>query len=53
MEECKPHPGDTIIDLGCGFGRGGKELEKKELKVSYLDLIKVNQDNFTRKAGMH
>lgn len=37
---CKP--GESVIDLGCGTGRGGKLLaEKCGLVPTFLDLVKV------------
>jgi len=36
-------PGDSVIDLGCGAGRGGKALkEKLDLNVTYQDFVKVD-----------
>ena len=41
MEITGASPGETVIDLGCGTGRGGKALKKHGLKPTYLDLVKV------------
>ncbi len=38
-----PQPGDSLIDLGCGAGAGGKMLTKRlGLNVTYLDLFRVD-----------
>ena len=42
--ECQPQVGDTVVDLGCGKGNGGLKLAKNDLKVSYIDLVKVNEE---------
>lgn len=41
MEITGASPGETVIDLGCGTGKGGKALKKRGLKPSYLDLVKT------------
>ena len=42
MEMTGAKPGESVIDLGCGTGRGGKALEKKGLVPTYLDLANYN-----------
>ncbi len=38
-----PQPGDSVIDLGCGAGAGGKALtERFDLNVTYCDFVKVD-----------
>ena len=38
----KPKAGETLIDLGCGRGAGGLELDGSYgLNVTYLDVVKV------------
>ena len=34
--------GETVLDAGCGTGRGGQALEKFGLHPTYLDIVKVN-----------
>ncbi len=39
---CRPRKGQSLIDLGCGAGAGGKALaEQCGLNVTYLDLTPV------------
>ena len=45
MEITGAQPGDTVIDLGCGTGRGGQELEAKGLRPTYLDLENYNDNH--------
>ncbi len=38
-----PQPGESLVDLGCGAGAGGKALtERWGLNVTYLDFVKVD-----------
>lgn len=40
----KPKAGQTVIDLGCGVGAGGKALaDKYNLVVTFLDLVNVRK----------
>ena len=54
MEVVKPLPGSTVVDIGCGSGVAGLELERRGLKASWLDLTdvaldpKVNRNRFTK-----
>ncbi len=34
----------TVLDIGCGTGRAGKQLEEKGFTVSYLDIVDVRED---------
>ncbi len=40
LEIAKPKAGETVIDLGCGSGKGGQALEVAGLRVFYLDIVK-------------
>jgi len=42
MEITGAKPGESVIDLGCGTGRGGQALEKRGLEPTYLDLANYN-----------
>ena len=33
--------GETVIDLGCGAGAGGKALAERGLKVGFVDFVRV------------
>ena len=44
MEITGASKGETVIDLGCGTGRGGKALKKRGLKPAYLDLANYNKN---------
>ncbi len=41
MEITGATPGESVIDFGCGTGKGGKALKKRGLKPTYLDLVRV------------
>jgi SAM-dependent methyltransferase len=42
MEITGAKPGESVIDLGCGTGRGGQALEEQGLIPTYLDLKNYN-----------
>lgn len=37
LSNCAWHPGDSLVDLGCGTGRAGSLLAKHGLNVTLLD----------------
>jgi hypothetical protein len=39
IKTMEPKPGSTVIDLGCGAGVAGLELERRGFRVTYLDLV--------------
>lgn len=41
MQISRAKPGNSVIDLGCGEGRGGLKLRKRGLDVSFLDHIRL------------
>lgn len=45
MEITGAEKGETVIDLGCGTGRGGQALKAKGLRPFYLDLENYNDNH--------
>jgi len=41
MQITDAQPGDTVVDLGCGAGAGGRALAEHDLAVTYLDFVQV------------
>jgi SAM-dependent methyltransferase len=44
MSVIKPDPLSRVIDLGCGSGKAGLELEKRGLRLSWLDITAAGLD---------
>lgn len=44
MSVMKPRPGATVIDVGCGSGHAGMELERRGLQSWYLDITDTGLD---------
>lgn len=40
LEQAQPKPEATVIDFGCGTGRGGMVLARAGLRVTFLDFVR-------------
>lgn len=53
MSVLQPKAGASVVDIGCGSGRAGLELQKRGLEVSWVDLtaaglnLEVDRGRFT------
>lgn len=52
LENAKPSPGQTLVDLGCGTGRAGLKLMHNGLDVTLLDISESALDPHVRAVSM-